>query len=154
MFKCEIHLPPFVCLCWCYISPSQQFFIFCLFVCLRWFFTSQLTIFYSCRYNFQPSWVEPEDKVSCLRTQCSASGEARNSDLSVTRQALYLLPSRYHSVFRGKLQIESARMLTALIFILSQWYRLKSINYFKREHAQTQFWSNFENTKCCGYTEY
>ena len=27
-----------------------------------------------------------------------------------------------------------------------------SIN-IKGEHAQTQFWSNFEITKCCGYRE-
>ena len=31
---------------------------------------------------------------------------------------------------------------------------MKSINYYKGEHAQTQFWSNFEITKCCGYLEY
>ena len=41
-----------------------------------------------------------------------------------------------------------------LLFIVSQWYRLESINYFKREHAQTQFWSSFEITKCWGYLEY
>ena len=37
-----------------------------------------------------------------------------------------------------------------LLFFVSQW----SINYFKEEHAQTQFWPNFEITKCCGYREY
>ena len=37
-----------------------------------------------------------------------------------------------------------------LLFIVSQC----SINYFKGEHAQTQFWSNVEITKCCGYREY
>ena len=41
-----------------------------------------------------------------------------------------------------------------LLFIASQRYRLKSINYFKREHAQTQYWSNFEITMCSGYLEY
>ena len=41
-----------------------------------------------------------------------------------------------------------------LLFIVSQRYRLKSINSFKGEYAQTQFWSNFEITKCCGYLEY
>ena len=30
----------------------------------------------------------------------------------------------------------------------------RSINYFKEEHAQTQFRSNFEIAKCCGYREY
>ena len=25
---------------------------------------------------------------------------------------------------------------------------------FQEGHAQTQFWSNFENTKCCGNFEY
>ena len=37
-----------------------------------------------------------------------------------------------------------------LLFIVSQC----SINYIKGEHAETQFWSIFENTKCCGYREY
>ena len=41
-----------------------------------------------------------------------------------------------------------------MLFIVSQLYRLKFINYFKGEHAQTQFWSNFEITKCCGYRGY
>ena len=41
-----------------------------------------------------------------------------------------------------------------LLIIVSQLYRLKSINYFKEEHAQTQFWSNFEITKCWSYLEY
>ena len=50
-----------------------------------------------------------------------------------------------------KLQIESASMLTALYCVTMIQ---ASINYFKGEHAQTQFWSNFENTKCCGYIEY
>ena len=36
-----------------------------------------------------------------------------------------------------------------LLFNVSQW----SINYFTGEHAQTQFWSNYEITKCCGYLE-
>ena len=44
-------------------------------------------------------------------------------------------------------------MLTALCCV-TQRYRLKSINYFKGEHAQTQFWSYFEKSKCCGYLEY
>ena len=30
----------------------------------------------------------------------------------------------------------------------------ESINYFKGEHAQTQFWSKFEITKCCGDLEH
>ena len=51
-----------------------------------------------------------------------------------------------------KLQIELASILTAIF--VSQWYRLKSINYFKAEHLQTQFWSNFETTECCDYPEY
>ena len=51
------------------------------------------------------------------------------------------------------LQIELASMLTAL-YCVNVRYRLKSINYFKGEHAQTQFWSNFEIKKCCGYLEY
>ena len=46
------------------------------------------------------------------------------------------------------------RKLSRLLFIVSQLYRLKAINYFKGEHAQTQFWSNFEITKCCGYLGY
>ena len=37
-----------------------------------------------------------------------------------------------------------------LLFIVSHC----SINYFKGEHAQKQFWSNFEIKKCCGYREY
>ena len=52
-------------------------------------------------------------------------------------------------------QIESASMLTKIIISFSLCYnetiyteRLKSINYFKGEHAQTQFWSKFEITKC------
>ena len=40
--------------------------------------------------------------------------------------------------------------LTYSSFFVSQC----SINYFKGEHALTQFWSNFEITKCCGYREY
>ena len=48
-------------------------------------------------------------------------------------------------------QIESASMLTALYCFTM--IRLKSINYFKGEHAQTQFWSNFETTKCCDYLD-
>ena len=43
-----------------------------------------------------------------------------------------------------------SRQACLLLFIVSHW----SINYFKGEHAQTQFWSNFEITKCCGYREY
>ena len=58
-------------------------------------------------------------------------------------------------------QTESANMLTQIIIssllchndtIYKAW--LKSINYFKGEHAQTQFWSNFEITKCCGDLEH
>ena len=60
-----------------------------------------------------------------------------------------------------QLQIESASMLTKIIIssclrhndtIYTEW--LKSINYFKGEHAQTQFWSNFEITKCYGGLEH
>ena len=43
------------------------------------------------------------------------------------------------------------RKLSRLLFIVSQLYRLKSINYINREYAQTQFWSNFEITKCFGF---
>ena len=43
-----------------------------------------------------------------------------------------------------------SRQASLLLFIVSQW----SITNFKGEHAQTQFWSNFEITKCCGYREY
>ena len=43
-------------------------------------------------------------------------------------------------------------MLTALYCITM--IQAKSINYFKGEHVQTQFWSNFENTKCCDNLEY
>ena len=32
--------------------------------------------------------------------------------------------------------------------IYTEW--LKSINYFKGEHAHTPFWLKFEITKCCG----
>ena len=46
------------------------------------------------------------------------------------------------------------RKLSRLLFIVSQLYRLKFINYFQGEHAQTQFWSNFEIIKCCGYLGY
>ena len=53
-------------------------------------------------------------------------------------------------------KIESVSMLIKIIIssllchndtIYKEW--LKSIYYFKGEHAQTQFWSNFEITKCC-----
>ena len=47
-----------------------------------------------------------------------------------------------------------SRQACLLLFIVSQWYRLKSINHFIWEHAQTQFWSIFETTKCCSYLEY
>ena len=51
-------------------------------------------------------------------------------------------------------QIESELNHNQLFIVLNNdtIYKecLKSINYFKREHAQTQFWSNFENTKCSG----
>ena len=47
--------------------------------------------------------------------------------------------------YAPQLQFESASILTALYCV--------SINYFKGEHAQTQFRSNFEITKCCGYGE-
>ena len=43
-----------------------------------------------------------------------------------------------------------SRQACLLLFIVSQ----RSIIYFKGEHAQTQFMSNFEITKCCGYREY
>ena len=43
-----------------------------------------------------------------------------------------------------------SRQASLLLFIVSQW----SITNFKGEHVQTQFGSNFENTKCCGYCEY
>ena len=46
------------------------------------------------------------------------------------------------------------RKSSRLLFIVSLLYRLKFINYFRGEHAQTQFWSNFEITKCCGYLGY
>ena len=54
-------------------------------------------------------------------------------------------------------QFESACMLTKMIVssllchndtIFTEW--LKFINNFKDEHAQTQFWSKLEITKCCG----
>ena len=46
------------------------------------------------------------------------------------------------------LQNEKASRLTAL-------YCVTMIHaYFKGEHAQTQFRSNVENTKCCGYLQY
>ena len=50
-----------------------------------------------------------------------------------------------------KLHNESASMHTALYWVTM--IQLKSIKYFKREHAQTQFWSDFENTKCCGHLD-
>ena len=48
-----------------------------------------------------------------------------------------------------QLQLESASMLTALycVTIIHQLFH-------RGEQAQTQFWSNFEITKCCGYHEY
>ena len=49
-------------------------------------------------------------------------------------------------------QIKLASMLTALYCVTM--IKAEIINYFKGEHAQTQFWSNFEITKCCGYLEY
>ena len=39
-----------------------------------------------------------------------------------------------------------SRQACLLLFIVSQLYKLKSINYFKGEHAQSQFWSNLEIT--------
>ena len=36
--------------------------------------------------------------------------------------------------------------------IYKEW--LKFINFFKGEHAQIQFWSKFEITKCCGDLEH
>ena len=36
--------------------------------------------------------------------------------------------------------------------VYKEW--LKSFKYFKEEHAQSQFWSNFEITKCCGDLEH
>ena len=60
-----------------------------------------------------------------------------------------------------KPQIESANMLTKIIIssilyhnntTYKEW--LKSINYFKGEHVQTQFWSKFEITKCCDDLEH
>ena len=45
-------------------------------------------------------------------------------------------------------QIELASMLNALDCVTI------SINYFKGEHAQTQFWPNFKITKFCGYLIY
>ena len=47
-------------------------------------------------------------------------------------------------------QIYLTNVFNRWCLLLPQW----SINYFKGEHAQTQFWSNFEITKCCGYREY
>ena len=46
------------------------------------------------------------------------------------------------------------RKLSRLLFIVSQLYRLKFVNYFKGEHAKTQVWSNYEITKCCGFLGY
>ena len=54
------------------------------------YFTARSTVFQSCRDR--SSWVEPvlsRGKVSCSRTQCSASGEARTRNLSISSQALY-----------------------------------------------------------------
>ena len=52
-----------------------------------------------------------------------------------------------------KLQIESASMLTALYcdtLIQAELHLLLQ----GKAGAQTQFWSNFVITKCCGYLEY
>ena len=46
--------------------------------------------------------------------------------------------------------LNRSRQACLLLFIVPQCF----INYFKGEHAQTQLWSNFEITKCCGYREY
>ena len=51
----------------------------------------------------------------------------------------------------AKMQSELVSMNTALYCVTM--IQLKSTNYLKKEHAQTQFWSIFENTKCCGYLE-
>ena len=59
----------------------------CFFVCLDWFFTSKSTNFQS--FQDGSSRVKPEDKVSCSRTQCSASGEAQTRNPSIQSQALY-----------------------------------------------------------------
>ena len=55
------------------------------------------------------------------------------------------------------LQIESASMLAKIIISSllchnDKIYKecLKSIDYFKGYHAQTQFWSKIEITMCCG----
>ena len=42
-------------------------------------------------------------------------------------------------------QIESTSMLTALYCVQAEIHQL---------FQGTQFWSNFEFTKCCGYLEY
>ena len=52
-----------------------------------------------------------------------------------------------------KLQIDLASILTVL-YCVTMMQAEKFINYFKGEHEQTQFWSNFKYTKCCGYLEY
>ena len=52
-----------------------------------------------------------------------------------------------------KLQIESANMLTALYCDTLIQAELH-LSLQGRAGALTQFWSNFEITKCCGYLEY
>ena len=51
-----------------------------------------------------------------------------------------------------KLKIESKSMLTALYCVTMLQAEIHQL--FKGEHAQTEFWSNFDNTKCCEYLQY
>ena len=51
-----------------------------------------------------------------------------------------------------ELQIESASMLTVLYCVTMIQAEIHQL--FQGEHAKTQFMSNYEYTKCCGYLEY